>query len=50
MNIVESGLNINKKTVKSRLASAKPGIGKSKPLAMKSQAGVLETSQSGEDV
>jgi hypothetical protein len=49
MNVVESGLNINKKTAKSRLVGAKPGVAKAKPAAMKSQAGVLETSQSGED-
>jgi hypothetical protein len=49
MNVVESGLNIHKKTVKSRLASAKPGMGMSKPAAMKAPAGALETSQSGED-
>lgn len=49
MNIVESGLNIQKKTNKARMASAKPG---SKPAAMNrnsSQPGVLETSVSGED-
>ena len=49
VNEVESGLNINKKTVKSRLVSAKPGVAKAKPAAMISQAGALETSQSGED-
>ena len=48
-NIVDSGLTLNKKTVKSRLASAKPGIAKTKSGALKSQTGALETSLSGED-